>query len=341
MEKKYGALLLGAGFWGKKWIERLNNCDRIEFKGIACSPAEKEDIVKLSKLPEKQVYCDYREAIECSDADIMINVLPAELHFDADRLALQKGMNIIAEKPLVKNRDEAEELLKIMKACKGQLFMVSQNYRWRPHNVTIKNALKDGMIGSLESITWNFRRKEDLQGYRKNLEFPLLNDMLIHHVDLMRFFCEADCEEITANAWRPSWSEYQGKPNLDAIIHMKNGVEVSYTGSWAARGMESSWDGDIILSGSKGCLTLDADNVVSFYPTKSDNSEVLDTCKQKPVVLDNVVMDYEEADYGLRYFIECLDEGKVPVTCLEDNYKSFSMVLSCEEAVRTKKTVKV
>jgi Predicted dehydrogenases and related proteins len=341
VKEKYKVLLLGAGFWGKRWIRLLQENERVECEGIACAEQDREKILKLSGLSKEKVYGSYEKALEKAEADIMVNVLPAELHYTADCAALEKGMHIIAEKPLVKTMEEAEKLLALSKTRKAQLFMVSQNYRWRSHNVTIKRALDEGMIGRLESISYNFRRKEDLQGYRKNLVMPLINDMCIHHFDLLRFFCDSDCEEITAHAWRPSWSQYGGKPNVDAIIRMKNGIEVSYTGTWAARGMETSWDGDIILSGSKGCLTLNADNEVCFYPSEGERESVLDTGKQKPVILEKVEMKHEETDYGLRYFIQCLDEGTIPVTCLEDNYKSFSMVLACEEAASTGKTVKV
>lgn len=343
MKEKYKVVLLGAGFWGKRWIKLLQENERTECTGIACAGEERDNIIKLSGLDRENVYGSWQEALDKADADIMVNVLPAELHYAADCAAIEKGLHIIAEKPLVKTKEEAESLLKLSRERKNQLFMASQNYRWRPHNIRIKQAIDEEMIGNLEAVSLNFRRREDLQGYRKNLGMPLINDMCIHHFDLLRFFCDSDCEEITAHAWRPSWSLYKGKPNVDAIITMKNGIRVSYTGTWAARGMETSWDGDIILSGSKGCLTLDADNKVCFYPDaeEKEGEAVLDTGKQKPTVLNKPEMEHKETDYGLRYFVKCLDEGKIPETCLEDNYRSFCMVLACEEAANTGKSVKI
>lgn len=336
MKKIYKALLLGAGFWGKRWIRLLKENERIEFAGIACTENQKDCILELSGLKEEQIYFDYEKAIEETEADIMINVLPAELHYAADKKAIEKGMNVITEKPLVKTKEQADDLIKLLDKRPDQIFMASQNYRWRPHNVTIKKALEDGMIGKLETIHFYFRRLEDLQGYRKDLERPLLDDMCIHHFDLIRFFSDSEYEEITARISRPSWSKYRGFPDVNAMIRMQNGIEVSYSGTWAARGMETSWDGDIVLCGSKGCLTLDADNQVSFYPAELEKEEVLATGRQKPILLENVDMKYEETEYGLYYFIDCMDQGKQPVTNLKDNYKSFSMVLACQDAADKK-----
>lgn len=310
----------------------LKNNHRVEFVGIACAKGQIEEIKKLSGLKSSQLYDDYIEAITQSEADIMVNVLPAELHYDADRLAIEKGMNVITEKPLVKTKEQAKQLIELLKERPDQLFMASQNYRWRSHNVTIKKAIKDGMIGKLEAMNFHFRRREDLQGYRKDLEMPLIDDMCIHHFDLMRFFSEADCESITAYAYRPYWSQYQGLPSVNAMPHMENGVEISYSGTWAARGMETSWDGDIVLCGEKGCLTLDADNQVCFFEADCIKDGVLDTCKQEPVILNKESMEHEETEYGLSYFIDCLDKREQPVTNLEDNFKSFSMVMACKES---------
>ena len=61
--------------------------------------------------------------------------------------------------------EQAKQPLDI-KARYPQKFAASQNHRWRPHNQAIRNAISDGMIGKVENVTVNFRKQEDLQGYR-------------------------------------------------------------------------------------------------------------------------------------------------------------------------------
>lgn len=173
----------------------------------------------------------------------------------------------------------------------------SQNYRWRPYNRAIKCAIDQGMIGKVESILLEFRQQEDLQGYRAGLEMPLLQDVSIHHFDLIRFFTGADCKEIYCRSWRPFWSLFQGKPNTEAILQMTNGVTVTYNGSWAARGKETSWDGNFTITGEKGCLTLDADGKVYFYPHEKAETVVLDTSSQKGLEVAQPEMEYTEMEY--------------------------------------------
>lgn len=327
---RHRVLLLGLGFWGGRWLKIIMDSPRCELAGVAGSREELNGAAAQYGLESGLMHTDYREAIQNSGAHIAVVVLPGALHFDADRLALEAGMHIITEKPLAMNLEEAEMLLKLQaQKYPNQKFMASQNYRWRPHNRTIKKAIEDGMIGNAESVLLEFRQQEDLQGYRGDLRYPLLEDMSIHHFDLLRFFIGSDCEEAICHAWRPSWSLYPGMPNADALLQMRNGVCVTYHASWAARGKETSSDGNFSITGEKGCITLDADDTVRFFAHNKADSVALDTSAQEGVILPHVQMERTEMAYGLEMFMDCVENNLMPETTLEDNIKSYNMVAAC------------
>ena len=328
-------VLLGLGFWGSRWLKTILDSPRCELCGLAGSGEQLSRAAAEFGLPEKILYDDFRKAIAQSGAEIAVVVLPGALHFEADCLALQQGIHVITEKPLAMSLEEAEKLLEIKKEYPDQRFMTSQNYRWRPHNRTIKKALDSGLLGKVESVFIEFRRNEDLQGYRGGLANPLLEDMSIHHFDLLRFFTESDCEELFCRTWRPSWSLYPGKPNAEAVFTMKNGVRAAYTATWAARGRETSWDGDISITGEKGCIKLEADNTVRFYEHRPTVA-VLDTGMQPGVVLSHEVMEQTEMACGLEQFLDCVEQDLTPETTLEDNIRSYAMVAKCLESAERK-----
>lgn len=336
---KHKVLLLGIGFWGKRWLELILKTGRCELAGAAGSREELEEICKTYGIDPAVTFLDFREAIARTEADIAVVVLPGVLHFEADRLALEKGMNLITEKPLAMDLKEAMELLKLKARYPSRKFMTSQNYRWRPYNQAIRRAIDQGMIGKMESVLLEFRQQEDLQGYRAGLEMPLLQDVSIHHYDLIRFFTGADCKEVYCRVWRPSWSLFHGKPNVEAVLEMTNGVRVTYSGSWAARGKETSWDGNFTITGDRGCLTLDADGNVTFYPHKKAETVVLETGSQQGIQIPQPDMEYVEMEYGFHMFMDSLEENREPETTLEDNVKSFAMVMASLESARSGKTV--
>lgn len=330
---KHKILLLGLGFWGRYWMNIIGKTERCELAGVAGSEKEIDELSKEFGFSKEIGFTDYREAIENTDANVAIIVLPAIMHFDAASLALKNGMNIIMEKPLAMDIEEAQRLLEIKKDYPNQKFMASQNYRWRPHNQAIKNAINEGLIGNVESVLVEFRKQEDLQGYRAGLDQPLLRDVCIHHFDLIRFFTGKNCEEVYCKSYRPSWSEFDGRASTEALITMEDGINVTYNGSWAARGKESSWDGNFTITGSKGCLTLDANDDVYLYSFSKNESVIMVQGSEQGVLLEKPKMEFTEMEYGFNMFMDCIENNIVPETSLEDNFKSFAMVSAGLESV--------
>jgi predicted dehydrogenase len=275
-------------------------------------------------IPMERGQADYREAIERTEADIAVITLPTALHKDAALRAIEKGMHVICEKPLATNREEADAIVAGKMGRPKLKFMVCQNYRWRPHNQAIRKAIREGRIGRIGSIRLEFRQPECFIGYREFLPMPLLQDVTIHHFDLIRFFTGKNCERIAATVYRPRWSRYEGKPSAEAILLMEDGVVANYSGTWAARGQETSWDGNIMITGDRGCITLDAKNTVRFHPPDSPQG----------LLLENAEMAVTELDYALRMFIECVEKDTLPEADLDDNYRSFAMVCAAEESLQ-------
>ena len=319
---KHKVLLLGIGYWGKKWLPIIMQNPNCELVGVAGSEIELAYAEENYNLKKEMQYTDFKQAITNAKANIAIIVIPAVLHFEAASMALAHNMNVITEKPLANNLEEAEKLLEIKKGHPELKYMASQNYRWRPHNQTLKNAIESGMIGEVRNIHVIFRQHEHLEGFRGGLEQPLLQDMCIHHFDLIRFFTKSNCADIYCKVSRPAFSIFEGQPNADAIITMKNGVTVNYNGTWAARGKESSWDGNFIITGDKGCLYMDDETSVYYY--QHDGTGVTPGTKGKLLPQPN--MRYKEMEYALYYLIDCIDKNITPETDLFDNYESFKMV---------------
>jgi predicted dehydrogenase len=320
----YKVLLLGIGFWGTKWIETLGRADNCTVAGIAGSRQETVDKFSAEHGIVSDIgFTDYIDAIEKTDADIVIISIPTKFHVDAAKRSLARGMHVLSEKPLATSMDEVQDILEVRVQYPGLKYMVDQNYRWRPHNQTMKKAIDDGAIGEIGAVHVEFRQPEDLLGYRKFLEMPLLQDVSIHHFDLVRFFTGKNCKSIDARSFRPAWSKFEGKPATEAVLTMEDDIVVNYNGTWAARGKETSWDGTITVTGSEGCLVLDPDdNVRLFKPGDAEGA-----------LLDKVDMDLTEMDYALDMFIRAIEQDGTPEVAMEDNRHSFAMVCAAEESV--------
>jgi len=322
---KHDVLLLGLGFWGTRWVQALHNSSHCRLAGVAGSEADVARLAREYDFSGIKTFTDYRDAVEHTKAEVAVIALPNSLHVDAAKCTLQHGMNVLSEKPLATSIQDAREIVAYTRKYPSLKYMVSQNYRWRPHNQTLRKAVVEGVVGRVGTIHCEFRRPEDLIGYREFLDRPLLQDVSIHHFDLMRFFTAANCARMYAHSFHPAWSKFPGESAVDAVVVMERDITINYNATWAARGKPSSWDGDITVTGERGSLVLNSANQVRFFA--GDDTQGM--------LLNNVEMERTELDYGLDLFIQCLEEDKVPETTLEDNFHSFAMVCAAEESARS------
>ena len=92
--------------------------------------------------------------------------------------------------------------------------------------------------------------------WRGQMPHPLLLDMAIHHVDLVRSITGREIAEVDARGWRVGDSPFRHEPTVDALLTLDDGTPVAYHGTWAEPlGRETSWNGDWELVGSKARAT--------------------------------------------------------------------------------------
>lgn len=336
-------LLLGLGFWGSRWYEVIERSEGWALAGAVGAPKDLAAL-GLGRSGGPPTWTDYRAAIAEAEADAALIVLPTALHIDAGIRALERGFHVLSEKPLASDLSGAITLRDAARRFPKQVYMVNQNYRWRPHNQTLREAVADGLIGELGGFHLEFRQPEFMVGDRPGLEMPLIQDMSIHHFDLMRFLTGVDAVEVSARSYRPSWSHYRGLSATEATVVMANGMVIGYSGTWAARGRYTSWDGDITLTGSRGCLRLDAANRVELFPDEGIDPETysgMGPRTDEGRLLDLAEMPLPELDHSLELFRLSVIGGTPAPTSLEDNFHSFAMVAAAEASSRTCRPVRV
>jgi predicted dehydrogenase len=284
------------------------------------------------KVPPAKRFATIEEGLDRSQAQAVIVALPEMIHKSAILSALERSLHVLTEKPLAMDMPEAAVIVRTARHAKGTVVMVDQNYRWRPQNQTLRKALRDGKIGRVMSVGYEFRQaitRTTTDGWRERMPHPYLHDMVVHHFDLVRAITSQECAEVFASGLRPPWSWYQGLPGVDAILTFEQGMSVNYTGTMVARGFTTPQDGIITLVGERGTLRLEEDQQVRWY----HDNEV--------EVIPRVPMSFADTTYALREFLAAIREGRQPETHVEDNLRSFAMAAAAITSVETHQPVAV
>ena len=105
---------------------------------------------RMEKYPQKRHYTDFDEMLEKEQFDIIDICLPTYLHADFAVKAMEKGINVITEKPISLKKEDVERVYSTAKKNNVK-FMVAQVLRFWPEYVLLKEIYDTKKYGRLLS----------------------------------------------------------------------------------------------------------------------------------------------------------------------------------------------
>jgi UDP-N-acetyl-2-amino-2-deoxyglucuronate dehydrogenase len=194
--------VVGCGSIGRRHIAVLDAEPSAEIVGICDIDGEKcvEQSALYGNLP---YFPDYERMLEAIDADVVNIATPHHLHAPMAIAALNRGFNVLVEKPMALNVSDCMSMNEAATKSGRKLWVVKQNRHNIPVKLT-KNAIDKGMLGKIFmvkcDILWN-----RYQGYysespwrgKKALEGGALFTQASHFIDLLVWWC-GDIESVCA-----------------------------------------------------------------------------------------------------------------------------------------------
>ncbi len=107
---------------------------------------------RMEKYPDKRHYTDFEEMLAKEELDILDICLPTYLHADFAVKAMEKGINVICEKPISLKNEDVERVYSTAKKNNVK-FMVAQVLRFWPEYELLKEIYDSKRYGKLLSGT--------------------------------------------------------------------------------------------------------------------------------------------------------------------------------------------
>lgn len=243
---------IGLGGWGRDWAKSvLPAVPGIDVVALVdADPAMRALAAESLKVAPAKLFASLDEAVAATRPEAALVVVPLAAHAAVTEAALGHGLHVLVEKPFTETLAEAQALVELA-AARSLHLMVNQNYRFFPAPQTFRRLVAEGELGHVAAMAVDFWKMFD-QNYRYFfLAEPLLSDMAIHHLDLMRFILDDEPVAVSAMSWSEPETPYQGRPGAAALIRFAGGVVVSYRGTWISRGPDSVWGADWRIDGSR------------------------------------------------------------------------------------------
>ena len=115
---KFG--IVGAGIIGvnhQRAIEKNENCELVAI----CDTVLERAINLAKENPNIQCFTDYKEMCEKVQMDAVVLNLPHFLHREVSVYFLEKGINVLVEKPMAMTKDECDAMINSSKKSGAKL----------------------------------------------------------------------------------------------------------------------------------------------------------------------------------------------------------------------------
>ncbi|MCP4078258.1 MAG: oxidoreductase [Gammaproteobacteria bacterium] len=122
---------------------------------VAISSSQTEAIKE--RYPTISIFDSADDLILNSGIELVIITAPNHVHYSLAKQALEQGLHVIVEKPMVTKSSEAEELIQLAKT-RSLVLSVFQNRRWDGDFLTIKKLLKQKALGEIRFFESHFDR---------------------------------------------------------------------------------------------------------------------------------------------------------------------------------------
>jgi 2-hydroxy-4-carboxymuconate semialdehyde hemiacetal dehydrogenase len=199
MSKTIKVALAGAGAFGIKHLDGIQNIDGVEVVSLISRDLEKTKEV-ASKYGIHHVTTDLADSLAIKEVDAVILCTPTQMHAQQAIACMKAGKHVQVEIPLCDILKEGEEVLQVQKQT-GLVAMCGHTRRFNPSHQWVHNKVKAGEfnVQQMDVQTYFFRRTNmNALGQPRSWTDHLLWHHAAHTVDLFAY--QAGSPIVKANA---------------------------------------------------------------------------------------------------------------------------------------------
>jgi predicted dehydrogenase len=334
---KHRIVVAGCGEMSNIWIDYASKRDNTEIVGFVDVNIDTAKAMAKRKGLSVPAYNDLSQAIFETKANLVFDVTIPSAHKEIVTTAMKAGCHVFGEKPMAESMEDARDVLQSADYY-GRNYTVMQNRRYLKKIRALQHLLANNAIGTVGSVHADFFLGPHFGGFRNLMDNPLILDMAIHTFDQARLITGSDPVSVYCHEYNPPGSWYKGNASAMCIFEMSNGIVFTYRGSWCAEGLNTSWEADWRVTGSKGSVRWDGINLPIC--------EVIDESQPKDFISKVKSIDVpfnwegQEGHWGcFDEMFSSLEENRVAETDCRDNIKSMAMVFGAIESGKKMKKI--
>ncbi|MDD3945927.1 MAG: Gfo/Idh/MocA family oxidoreductase [Bacteroidales bacterium] len=314
---KKNICVIGGGKWGQNHIRTLFQLGNLG--GIV--EANSERLTELLNQYPVSGFTDFKDALS-KGFDGYIVAAPAALHYEIAKALLEKGQNVLVEKPMTLSAETSKNLVETAKRNGAQL-MVGHILLFHPAIRKIKELIDSGRIGQLYYL---YSTRLNLGTVRT--EENVFWSFAPHDISVLDFLVGHPAISI----------ESKGTKFLQKNVYDYTMTQLTYQGNIHGH-IFVSWlhpfkEQRLVVVGSKAMISFEdssADKEILFYDKQIQFESAI------PVKIENPteIIQYEKKQplaEELKYFIDNLD-SKIEIANGDSGYEVVKVLEKAQELI--------
>ena len=209
VSKPITVIIIGAGGRGNAYAtyaERFPNAMRIV--GVSdINVGRRKKMAEAFSIKKENQFGDFSEVFKRPKlADAVVISTPDDVHYAPCMLALEKGYEVLLEKPIAPTEKECTDILAAAKKH-NRIVAVCHVLRYAPYFIALKQAVDSRSIGEiisvqhLEPILFDHMAHSYVRGNWHNSKetTPIILAKSCHDLDIIRWIVGKPCKQISAD----------------------------------------------------------------------------------------------------------------------------------------------
>lgn len=263
--------IIGTGWIAEAHIESYKQMPDVEIVAAAdLIPGKAEAFMKRYGVEGVRFYPSHKELLDAEQLDAVSVCTYNATHAECTIYALEKGVNVLLEKPMCVTTEEAVEIMRAEKKS-GKILSIGFQPRLDANMQMVKKIVESGALGEVYYIQTGGGRRRGIPNStfieKKTAGIGALGDIGCYSLDLV-LNAIGYPKPLTVTGYTSNFfgtnPEYNNPAdaarfNVDdfaaAFIRLEGGIILDFRIAWA---MHIDSPGDTIIMGKKGALRIPA-----------------------------------------------------------------------------------
>ncbi len=225
--------VIGCGRISVMHLQSIQLLDCVELVAVCDVKKERADLVATQY--NAKAYYDYQEMLDRVRLDCVHICLPHYLHVPAALYAMERGVDVLCEKPMAIDYESAERAVRYAED-KHRVYGIISQCRFNNSARLVKDVVSSGRLGKIISVTstltWMrddaYYSESDWKGTWDKEGGGVVIDQAIHSIDLVNWIVDSEVKDVSCSMANRGHKIVKVEDTAEGLIEYKNGVRYAF-----------------------------------------------------------------------------------------------------------------